>query len=79
LFPVMNSFGGLQMVDETGLDGIYTWVRDQAPPTPGMSYQDAVQDAFKAMIEAAGLKLGPRKVPKETIVVDHLEMKPTEN
>jgi uncharacterized protein (TIGR03435 family) len=79
LFPVMNSFGGLQMVDETGLDGIYTWVRDQAPATPGMSYQDTVQDAFRAMIEAAGLKLETRKVPKETIVVDHLEKKPTEN
>ena len=33
LFPVMNSFGGLQVVDETGLDGIYTWVRDLRPPT----------------------------------------------
>jgi len=31
------------------------------------------------MIEAAGLKLETRKVPKETIVVDHLEKKPTEN
>jgi uncharacterized protein (TIGR03435 family) len=79
LFPVMNSFGGLQMVDETGLDGIYTWVRVQLPPTPGMSYQDVVQDAFQAMIEAAGLKLETRKVPKETIVVDHLEKNPTEN
>jgi uncharacterized protein (TIGR03435 family) len=78
-FPVMNSFGGLQMVDETGLDGIYTWVQDQPPPTPGMSYQDALQDSFRAMIEAAGLKLETRKVPKETIVVDHLEKKPTEN
>jgi len=75
----MNSFGGLQMVDETGLDGIYTWVRVQLPPTPGMSYQDVVQDAFQAMIEAAGLKLETRKVPKETIVVDHLEKNPTEN
>ena len=79
LFPVMNSFGGLQMVDETGLDGIYTWVRVQLPPTPGMSYQDIVQDAFKAMIEAAGLKLETRKVLKETIVVDRLEKLPTEN
>jgi uncharacterized protein (TIGR03435 family) len=79
LFPVMNSFGGLQMVDETGLDGIYTWVQDLPPPTAGMSYQDAVQDGFKAMIEAAGLKLETRKVPKETIVVDHLEKMPTEN
>jgi len=79
LFPVMNSFGGLQMVDETGLDGIYTWVRDLPPPTAGMSFQEATQGSFKAMIEAAGLKLETRKVPKETIVVDHLEKKPTEN
>jgi uncharacterized protein (TIGR03435 family) len=79
LFPVMNSFGGLQMVDETGLDGIYTWVRELPPPSPGSNFQDAVQDSFKAMIEAAGLKLETRKVLKETIVVDHLEKKPTEN
>jgi len=79
LFPVMNSFGGLQMVDETGLDGIYTWVRELPPLAPGMSFQDAVQDGFQAMIEAAGLKLETRKVPKETIVVDHLEKNPTEN
>jgi uncharacterized protein (TIGR03435 family) len=79
LFPVMNSFGGLQMVDETGLDGIYTWVRNQPPATPGMTYRDVVQEGFKGMIEAAGLKLEERKVPKETIVVDHLEKMPTEN
>jgi len=57
----MNSFGGLQMVDETGLDGIYTWVRDLPPPTAGMSFQEATQGSFKAMIEAAGLKLETRK------------------
>ena len=79
LFPVMKSFGGLQMVDETGLDGIYTWVRNMPPPAAGVSYQEVVQDSFRAMIEAAGLKLETRKVPKETIVVDHLEKKPTEN
>jgi uncharacterized protein (TIGR03435 family) len=79
LFPVMNSFGGLQMVDETGLDGIYTWVRVLPPVTPGITYQDRVQEAFQAMIEAAGLRLEKRKVPKETIVVDHLEKMPTEN
>jgi len=79
LFPVMNSFGGLQLVDETGLDGIYTWVQDVPPPAQGISYQDALQDSFKAMIEAAGLKIETRKVAKETIVVDHLEKKPTEN
>jgi uncharacterized protein (TIGR03435 family) len=78
LFPVMNSFGGLQVVDETGLDGIYTWVREQ-PARPGASYQEIVQQGFREMIEAAGLKMETRKVPKDTIVVDHLEKVPTEN
>jgi len=78
-FPVMNSFGGLQLIDETGLDGIYTWVQDQPPITPDMSQRDGLQWSFKAMIEAAGLKLETRKVPLETIVVDHLEKTPTEN
>ncbi len=83
LFPVMNSFGGFpQMVDETGLDGIYRWVREMPAPAAGGSLQDyqaAVQDSFRAMIEAAGLKLETRKVSKEAIVVDHLEKTPTEN
>jgi uncharacterized protein (TIGR03435 family) len=78
-FPVMNSFGGLQLLDETGLDGIYTWVQDQPPITPDLSQRDGLQESFKAMIEAAGLKMETRKVPLETIVVDHLEKKPTEN
>ena len=75
----MNSFGGLQLVDETGLDGIYTWASYHPPKTPDMSYQDALQQSFRAMIQAAGLKLETRKVPKNTIIVDHLEKKPTEN
>lgn len=77
LFPVMNSFGWL--VDETGLDGIYSWVRTQPPFSPDMTYQELAQESFKAMIEAAGLKLEGRTVRKETIVVDHLERVPTEN
>jgi uncharacterized protein (TIGR03435 family) len=51
LFPVMNSFGGLQMADETGLDGVYSWVRVQQAGRPGMTYQDVVQVAFQDMIE----------------------------
>jgi uncharacterized protein (TIGR03435 family) len=78
LFPVMNSFGGLQVVDETALDGIYTWVREQHPE-PGLSYQEVVQQGFRHMIEAAGLKMETRKAPKDTIVVDHVEKLPTEN
>lgn len=70
---------GLQMVDETGLDGIYSWVREQQEQRPGMNYQDVVQEAFRNMIEDAGLKMETRKVPQDTIVVDHLEKVPTEN
>jgi uncharacterized protein (TIGR03435 family) len=78
LFAVMNSFGGLQVVDETGLDGIYTWVREQYSE-PGLPYQEVVQRGFRDMIEAAGLKMETRKAPKDTIVVDHVEKRPAEN
>ena len=44
-----------------------------------MTYKDVVQDAFRNMITSAGLKLETRKVPQDTIVVDHLEKVPTEN
>ncbi len=69
LFLAVDS-GGLQLADETGLDGIYTWVQDRPPHAPGIdAYRESLQDSFKAMIEAAGLKLETRKVPKETIIV----------
>ncbi len=75
LFAVMNSFGGFpQMVDQTGLEGMYTWVRYLPPAALGMTYQERVQESFRAMIEGE-----ERTVPKETIVIDHLEEMPTEN
>lgn len=40
---------------------------------------EASHESFRNMLEAAGLKLEMRKVPKETIVVDHIEQVPTEN
>jgi uncharacterized protein (TIGR03435 family) len=80
LFPVMGSFGEFpHIVDETGLEGLYTWVRDQAPASAGMSFGDATHESFRNMLEAAGLKLETRTVPKDTIVVDHLEKSPTDN
>ncbi len=80
LFPVMGSFGGFpQPVDETGLDGIYTWVQDQPAASAGVTFQEATHDSYRNMLEAAGLKLEMRTVPKETIVVDHIEKTSTEN
>ncbi len=80
LFAVMNSFGGLQMADETGLTGLYEWVRVLPPPGQGAtSFQEIMQQSFRDMIESAGLRLETRKVAKETIVVEHIEKTPTEN
>ena len=80
MFAVMDSFGGFpQVVDQTGLDGMYTWVRYMPPAALGMTYQERVQESFRAMIEAAGLQLEERTVPRETIVIDHLEEMPTAN
>jgi uncharacterized protein (TIGR03435 family) len=80
LFPVMNSFGGFaQMVDQTGLEGIYTWVQEQQPATPSVTYQQREHESFEAMFDAAGLKLEVRKIPRETIVVDSVEKLPSEN
>ena len=42
-----------------------------ADPSFGVEYFSAT--------ERLGLKLDPRKLPVETIVVDHLEKMPTEN
>src|SRR5258706_10465142 len=75
----MRSSGGLNLLDETGLPGIYSWARDQQRAEAGMTYKDVVQDAFRNMITSAGLKLETRKVLQDTIVVDHLEKVPTEN
>jgi uncharacterized protein (TIGR03435 family) len=80
LFPVMGSFGQFpHIVDETGLDGRYAWVRYEAPVSASVSYGEASHESFRNMLEAAGLKLEMRKAPKETIVVDHIERAPTEN
>jgi uncharacterized protein (TIGR03435 family) len=64
---------GAPVVDETGLTGEYkvrieTW---QNPDVPGGSIFDAV--------EKLGLKLEPRKVRVETVVVDKASRMPSEN
>jgi hypothetical protein len=38
-----------------------------------------MQESFKAMIEAASLKLERRKVSKETIVADRFKKMPSQN
>jgi uncharacterized protein (TIGR03435 family) len=67
-------------VNATGLPGkydfllSYSWaaMRPDAPPDSGVSLFEAVQQQL-------GLKLETRKVPVDTLVIDHIEKIPREN
>lgn len=75
------------VVDATGLQGAFNfelkWTPDtaQAKPSanPGTQLADAPPSLFTAIEEQLGLKLEPRKMPVEFLVVDHAEKVPTEN
>jgi len=62
---------GMMMPGPAGGGGASTAPADLAPAGTSSTIFTAVQ--------ALGLKLDPRKLPVETIVVDHLEKTPTEN
>jgi uncharacterized protein (TIGR03435 family) len=79
-------FVGRQVVDLTGLRGVYQGEMDvpgSSPPRAGKAKLPEVSDPRKSpffdAVKQIGLKLESRKVPMETIVVDHAEKEPTEN
>lgn len=73
--------------DETGIAGTYeislTWTPEDAAPAPGgatgvhRSSDDSTEIA--AALPQVGLRLEPRKLQKEIVVVDHADKVPTEN
>ena len=75
------------VVDGTRLTGLYRF-RIELPPanfairsvfsTVTPASEPSGVSPFKA-VEALGLKLEPRRLPVDTIVVDHIERTPTEN
>jgi uncharacterized protein (TIGR03435 family) len=72
--------------DRTGLTGIYDvhleFVPDSSgtePNATGPAASDPGTGIFDAVQSQLGLKLTPKKVPVETLVIDHLEKIPTEN
>jgi uncharacterized protein (TIGR03435 family) len=70
------------MPDLAGLAGGGVSAPGAAAPSTGLSGTGASDPTGGAMFQAVqqlGLKLDPRKVPTETIVVDHIEKDPTEN
>ena len=72
---------GLVAVDETGLKGLYDveaeWRFDPEQPTIQVPGEDPREPwrfiVFKALEDQLGLKLVPKKITVQTIVVDHAE------
>jgi uncharacterized protein (TIGR03435 family) len=73
-----QTWTGRPIVDKTGLTGIYDFDLDFAPRSAPDSHDAALPFEF-ALTQQLGLKLDPKKVPSDVIVIDHLEKRPTEN
>jgi uncharacterized protein (TIGR03435 family) len=91
LARLLSSQAGRQVIDKTGLTGLYDFELRFAPSQPmqlppgalppGVTLPEADPTApsiFTAVQEQLGLKLESSKAPLESIVVDHVE-KPTAN
>jgi uncharacterized protein (TIGR03435 family) len=79
----LGRFAGSPAEDQTGLTGKYD-VHVEFVPAPSGAAGDNVAadpgaDLFGAVQSQLGLKLVPKKVPVEVLVVDHAEKIPTEN
>ena len=68
---------GVPVVDETGLKGSYDFSIRYARPDPVGNTDELT--LFAALLRELGLRLEKGKGPVETLVVDHIEVKPTEN
>jgi uncharacterized protein (TIGR03435 family) len=80
--PVSTLAGMLALVlhrpvnDETGLTGLYDITLQFAPAN---NENSTLPSVFTALQEQAGLKLDPRKVAIETLIIDHVERVPAGN
>jgi uncharacterized protein (TIGR03435 family) len=85
LATALSRLVGLDVVDQTGVTGVFdvklAWdpaTTALSPDTPAEA-RDTGQSIFTALQEELGLKLEARKMPVETLVIDHVERVPTEN
>jgi len=78
---------GMPVRDMTGLTGYYefnlTWTREEtllaAADNTSPASADRPPSIFTALQEQVGLKLEPRQIPLQIVVVDHVEKVPTDN
>ncbi|HEV3199894.1 MAG TPA: TIGR03435 family protein [Bryobacteraceae bacterium] len=86
LADLLARLTGQQVVDETGLKGVFDFTLEWSPDeTQKMTPDEVVAAAatgpsiYSALQEQLGLKLQGRKGPVEVLVVDHIEKAPTGN
>jgi uncharacterized protein (TIGR03435 family) len=76
------------LIDETGLEGIFDYhlafasdsvFHNSRETNPVVETRDPAPTLVQAVERQLGLKLEPRKLPVDVIVIDHVERVPVEN
>jgi uncharacterized protein (TIGR03435 family) len=70
---------GRVVINQTGLDGVYSFTLDWTPEGINPSGPDSPPPILAALQEQLGLKLEARKAPVEILFIDHVEKIPTKN
>jgi uncharacterized protein (TIGR03435 family) len=77
LMSVLGSIVGREVVDESGIKGVFDsrldWAPDDVVSNPAAGTNPAKPSIFTALQEQAGLKLESRKVPMQVVIVDRAE------
>jgi len=73
----------LPVVDRTGIDGAWDVVLDRTDLDPTMfvviNHVHDAMESFSASLGRLGLKVARTKAPSEQLVIEHVDMTPTEN
>jgi uncharacterized protein (TIGR03435 family) len=73
----------LPVDDRTGLTGKFDFTLEFAPQAPGSLTPDAANESAPNLISAVpqqlGLKLDPKKIPVDILIVDRADKIPTGN
>ncbi len=77
----LPSFGGLDhpVVDQTGPTGEFDFTLEWTPPEADPNTQPDTQETtfLQALREQLGLKLESAKAPLQTLIIDHVELRPS--
>ena len=80
LAPQLSAMTGQTVVDQTGLTGVYNidlnWIPEWVDMGSGLRIDEAAGPVFE---KSLGFRLEKKKLPREVLVVDHIEKMPTEN